>query len=253
MNKTFILLLLCSLLAGCGQSKMAVTRSSSVVIPVNNAAEINADKEYTAYLQPIKDEIDKEMNVVIGYAPEAMTAGKSTLENTISNYCTEVYRKTASEFLKQPVDIAIANYGGFRSSIPAGNVTVGTVFKLLPFENELVILWLRGDKLEELLQFFASIGGESELGVTFTIQDKKAVDIKVNGEDIDKNRVYTIATNDYCAGGNDKMFALAKYEKRINTSIKLRNMLIDYIKKETKKGNAVKAALDGRIKFANQE
>ncbi|MDR0811642.1 MAG: 5'-nucleotidase C-terminal domain-containing protein [Paludibacter sp.] len=251
MKKLFTLLLLCALLAGCGQSKMAVTHSSSSLIPVTNAADANADTQYAAYLQPIKDKIDKEMNIVIGYAPEALTAGKSTLENPLSNYCTDVYRKASSEYLKQPIDIAIANYGGFRSSIPAGDVTVGTVFQLLPFENELVILWLRGDKLDELLQFFASTGGESELGVTFVISNKQAVDIKVNGESLDKNRLYRIATNDYCAGGNDKMFALAEYEKRINTGIKLRNMLIDYIKKETANGNQVHAELDGRIRFAD--
>ena len=250
MKNRFILLLVCLPLLGCGQSKMVITNSSSVVIPVNNAAEADADKSYTAYLQPIKENIDREMDIVIGYAPETMVSASNTPENLLSNYCTDAYRRAASEYLKLPVDIAIANYGGFRAAIPAGDVTVGTIFKLMPFENELVILWLKGDKLNELLQYFAKIGGESQFGITFTIRDKKAIDIKVNGEDLDKNRVYTIATNDYCAGGNDNMTALTKHEKRIDTGIKLRNMLIEHIKKETAKGNKVQSQLDGRIKLA---
>ena len=249
MKKCFVFLIVCGLFLSCGQSKMVLTNSSSVAIPVNSATEINADKSYTEYLQPIKENINKEMDVVIGYAPETMVSMGGP-ENLLSNYCTDVYRKVASEYLKQPVDIAIANYGGFRSAIPAGDVTVGGVFRLLPFENELVILWLKGDKLEELLQYFATIKGESQCGITYTIRNKKAIDIKVNGEDLDKNKIYTIATNDYCAEGNDNMFALTKREKRVDTGINLRNMFIDYIKKETAKGNKVESQLDGRVKIA---
>jgi len=41
------------------------------------------------------------------------------------------------------------------------------------------------------------------------------------------------------------------YEKRVNTGIKVRNMLLDYIKNETKKGNKIQSKLDGRITVTN--
>ena len=44
------------------------------------------------------------------------------------------------------------------------------------------------------------------------------------------------------------MFQLAQSEKKIITGIKVRNMLLDYIKGETKKGNKIQSKLDGRIK-----
>jgi hypothetical protein len=46
------------------------------------------------------------------------------------------------------------------------------------------------------------------------------------------------------------MIQLAQYVKRVNTGIKVRDMLLDYIKAETKKGNKIQSKLDGRIAFS---
>jgi len=81
------------------------------------------------------------------------------------------------------------------------------------------------------------------------IKQKKAVNITINGQALDNSKVYSIATNDYLAGGNDKMIQLAQYEKRLNTNIKIRDMLLNYIRNETKKGNKIQSKLDGRIKI----
>jgi len=83
------------------------------------------------------------------------------------------------------------------------------------------------------------------------IKDGKAVNITIDGKPLDTTKVYSIATNDYLAGGNDKMVQLAQAEKRVNTGIKVRTMLLNYIKNETKKGNKIQSKLDGRIKITN--
>jgi len=117
----------------------------------------------------------------------------------------------------------------------------------MPFENELVIVWLKGDKLLELLNYFAEIGGQGVSGIRMKIENNKATNILINNEALNVNKSYSIATNDYLAGGNDKMLQLAQYEKRINTGIKIRNMLLDYVKNATKKGEIIQSKLDGRI------
>ncbi len=188
------------------------------------------------------------MDIVIGQAAETMKGHAP--ESLLSNLSADVYRQAASAFLGKAVDISVMNLGGIRTTIPAGNITVGKVFELMPFDNELVILWLKGDKLEELLQYFASMGGEGVSGLRMEIEDGKAVNVTVNSKPIDSEKLYSIATSDYLAGGNDKMIQLAQYVKRINTGLKLRNILLDYIQKETAKGNKIQAKLDGRIKLA---
>ena len=161
------------------------------------------------------------------------------------------YNDRLRSYLGAQVDISIVNLGGLRTDIPAGNITVGKVFELMPFENELVILWLKGDKLSELIQYFATAGGEGVSGIRMEISNGKAVNVSVNGNAIDPEKIYSIATSDYLAGGNDKMFQLAQYEKRQNTGIKLRDILLDYIKNETTKGNKIQSKLDGRVLINN--
>jgi len=231
----------------CSHKTWTITQATSTKIAIDSSTETLADKNYEAYLQPIKQKIDAEMNVVIGQAAETMTGHAP--ESLLSNFSADVYRQAASESLGEKVDISIVNLGSLRTQIPAGNISIGQVFELMPFENELVVLWLRGDKLLGLLQYFAGMGGEGVSGLRMVIKDGKAVNITIKGEELDTEKLYSIATNDYLASGNDKMVQLAEAEKRVNTGLKIRSILLDYIKRETVKGNKIQSKLDGRIKI----
>jgi 2',3'-cyclic-nucleotide 2'-phosphodiesterase (5'-nucleotidase family) len=229
----------------CSHKQWTITHTTSVKIPIDSNTETIANKDYEAYLQPLKLKVDEKMNVVIGQAAETMKGHGP--ESLLSNFSADVYRQAASDFLGEKVDVSIVNLGGLRTVVTAGNITIGKVFELMPFENELTIVWLKGDKLNGLLQYFAGMGGEGVSGLRMKIDQGKAVDITIDGKPLDTEKLYSIATNDYLAGGNDKMIQLAQNEKRVNTGIKVRNMLLDYIKNETKKGNKIQSKLDGRI------
>lgn len=246
LKKSILIIIPVVLLAACSPKTWQITTESSTRIPIDNKTEALADTSYKRYLQPYKQRIDAEMNVVIGQAAETMRGHAP--ESLLSNFSADVYRSSAAAYLKSDVDIAVVNLGGLRTEVPAGDITVRKVFELMPFENELVVLWLRGDKLMELLQYFAKAGGEGVSGIRMEIRNGKAENITINGEAPDSKRLYSISTNDYLAGGNDKMIQLAMSEKRLNTGIKVRDMLLNYIKSETKKGNKIQSKLDGRIK-----
>jgi 2',3'-cyclic-nucleotide 2'-phosphodiesterase (5'-nucleotidase family) len=231
----------------CCHKQWAIIQRSSVKIAIDSTTNPLADKSYNDYLQPFKQKVDAQMNEVIGQAAETMKGHAP--ESLLSNFSANVYLQTATDFQGEKVDIAIVNLGGLRTVVPAGDIPIRKVFELMPFENELVLLWLKGDKLNELLQYFASMGGEGLSGLRMEIKDGKAVNITIDGKPLDTTKVYSIATNDYLAGGNDKMVQLAQAEKRVNTGIKVRTMLLNYIKNETKKGNKIQSKLDGRIKI----
>lgn len=244
--KKLLIIAICAVsLSACSHKTWQIIGQSSTRIPIDSTTEVLADKNYETWLQPVKQKIDTEMNVVIGQAAETMRGHAP--ESLLSNFSADVYRQTATEFLGEKVDISVVNLGGLRTVVPAGDITVRKVFELMPFENELVIVWIKGDKLLELLQFFAKVGGEGISGLRMEIQNKKATNISLDGKPLNTDKLYSIATNDYLAGGNDKMLQLAMYEKHINTGIKIRNMLLNYIKKETQKGNKIQSKLDGRI------
>lgn len=244
--KLIILYVLALTFVACSPKTWQITDSSSTRIALGASTQSIADTSYISYLKPFKQTVDKEMNVVIGEAAETMRGHAP--ESLLSNFSADVYRQAASEALRQQIDIAIVNLGGLRTQIPAGTITLRKVFELMPFENELVVVWIKGDKLNDLLQFFAKVGGEGVSGLHMVIDNGKAVDISIGDNPLDVNKLYSIATNDYLAGGNDKMYQLAMYEKRVNTSIKVRNMLLQYIKNETQMGRKIQSKLDGRIR-----
>lgn len=246
IKRTLLALLILLSATSCSHKRWSTLQSSSVKIAIDSTTNSLADKNYSAYLQPFKQKVDTQMNEVIGQAAETMKGHAP--ESLLSNFSADVYLQTATNFQGENVDIAIVNLGGLRTVVPAGDITVRKVFELMPFENELVLLWLKGDKLNELLQYFASMGGEGVSGLRMEIKDGKAVNITINDKPLDPTKVYSIVTNDYLAGGNDKMVQLAQAEKRVNTGIKVRTMLLNYIKNETKKGNKIQSKLDGRIK-----
>jgi len=158
LKKSLLIIISVLLFGACSPKTWQITKASSTKIAIDNTTVVLADSTYTNHLQPIKQKLDAQMNVVIGIANETMKGYAP--ESLLSNFSADVYHQAGSDFLGGNVDISIVNMGGLRTVIPAGNITIGKIFELMPFENELVILWLRGDMLQDLIQFFARVGGE---------------------------------------------------------------------------------------------
>ena len=245
LKKILITFFLITFVSGCVEQKFIITGVTGSKIPLDNTTDELADKRFNNYLEPFKTQLDEKMNEIIGVAAEEMRVHAP--ESLLSNFSADVYRQVAAEYLGIPVDIAIVNIKGLRSSIPAGEIKVSKIFELMPFENELVVVWLKGSELVGLLQFFASIGGEGVAGIKMDIKKGVATEIFIRGKALDQESTYVIATNDYLAEGNDDMSQLTRYIQRTDTGIKIREMLIEYIRKETAKGNIITSKLDGRI------
>ena len=239
----FIFLLLFTF--SCTSRQWVLTDVSTSSIAIDSTTGAWADAGMNAYIAPIKESLDKEMNQVIGQTAEEMRAGKP--ESLLSNWTSDVYLQSASEFMKSQVDLAVVNMGSLRMALPKGNITVGNIFQLMPFENELVVLWLNGSELKKLLDIFALEGGQGVSGVKMEIKNGKAVNCLIQGMPIEMNKLYSIATNDFLAGGNDRMTPLASAEKRVDTSLKIRNILMEYVIRETQNGRKIRSQLDGRI------
>ena len=78
------------------------------------------------------------MNEVLTYSKINLTkkGSESLLGNFVTDLCLEQFSDQA--------DICIMNNGGLRFPLPKGEVTIGDIYKLMPFENKLVVLELNG-------------------------------------------------------------------------------------------------------------
>ena len=119
----------------------------------------------------------------------------------------------------QGIDIAFANSGGIRASIDAGEVTMGEVMTVLPFQNTLATFQAKGqvilDALENGVSQVEEVAGRfpQVAGMTFTWEASKPAgeritEVAVGGAPLDNDKVYGIVTNNFVRNGGDgyKMF-----------------------------------------------
>ena len=248
MKKIIIPILLVCLLTSCKQKRYTINNVKASVIRIDSTLNAIADKELLALYQIYKDSIERQTSVIIGHAAKELTMNRRLHENPLANFISDAMRSRANELIvPKQVDFALVNFGGIRASLSAGEISVGNIFEISPFENELVILALRGFDLRELVEIFAQSGGQGVSGMTFGIQSGEAVNVLVGGEPIDDRREYIVATVDYLALGGDRMTPLLRARHILTPGIKVRDFLIDTIKRTTERGESIDAELDGRI------
>ena len=151
-----------------------------------------------------------------------------------------VFNKKTNE----TIDFAMFNYGGIRAIIPKGEVAVERAFKIMPFENELVVVELTGKKIQELVSYFINNKKAQPLSknVELTIT-KNAYDLKINNIPFDKSKTYRVLTSDYLQSGGDKMTFFKKPKKITKLDYKVRDAMIDYFKKV----DTLQSVIDNRV------
>ncbi len=201
--------------------------------------------DITAFLQPYTDSVNRNMSDVIAVAGKTME--KRQPESTLGNLVADVMLAMAKEIYKKEVDGAVMNYGGIRlPSIPAGNITRGKIFELSPFDNILVLLPLKGNVLQQFLDVAAAKGGWPVAGITYQVQDSKAVNITVKGMPLKNDGDYTIATLDYVANGGDNCDMLRSIPQQNNGYV-FRDAIIAYLSALNKQGKQIIASTENRV------
>lgn len=232
-----------------------VTQVEGTRVAMDSTWDARPDTEALEMLRPYKAMVDSVMGRVVGEAE--MTMDSKRPEDLLSNLVADVLREAGSQVIGISADMGLVNMGGLRSMLSAGTITYGHVYEILPFENSLCVLTLSGDVLRQLLENIAVRGGEGVSGVKMEISaDGKLLDATIGGRPIDDERLYSVATIDYLAEGNDGMTALLNAQScDCPEGATLRNLFLKYVEKQTAEGKKVTSALEGRItvKEENQE
>lgn len=192
---------------------------------------------------PYKVGVDSIMAPPLGVSRVAMTAGRP--ESLLGNWAADVMVEGGTATGLEPADMGLFNVGGLRNTMPEGMVRRGDIILISPFENYVVVLELKGKHLLELLRNIAATGGE---GVSSSVRMEitsggELLSCTVGGKKIDPRRTYTVATIDYLAEGNDKMFALKKARKRHETGLLAREVMMEYVLKH----RIINSKMEGRI------
>jgi 2',3'-cyclic-nucleotide 2'-phosphodiesterase (5'-nucleotidase family) len=145
------------LLVSC-HSSYEVTKVEGGRIPMNSVWDAEPDAEAVALLAPYKARMDSVMYHVVGTAEMSMDRFRP--ESLLSNLIADVLREAAVEVLGKPADMGLINIGGIRNSLTEGDITTENIYEILPFENSLCVLTMKGSAMKHLFENIAVRLGE---------------------------------------------------------------------------------------------
>jgi 2',3'-cyclic-nucleotide 2'-phosphodiesterase (5'-nucleotidase family) len=221
MIKTFIVICIGAGLLACSSVTEVILKPSIVKLDATYQSNSSID----SIVRPYKDSLAKEMNIVIGNSTQNFFTGRPN--GTMNNWFADAVfvNQTYNVRLSEPV-MCLFNVGGIRSSFNKGSITVGDVFKVMPFDNELVWVKLPISAIKSIETYLTKSGGEP-LANAKLIQGKLQL-IGFNSQ----TKFFWVITSDYLLNGGDKMdFFQQKIEVNYTNKL-LRSALLEEVKKQ---------------------
>jgi len=220
------------------------------LIPVDDTVKENA--EIKALIAPYEEQLKVKMDEVVGEVLidlDGERANIRSMETNLGDFVADWMRKISG------ADIAVANGGGIRASIPKGPLTVGDIYTVLPFDNLLVLIEVTGQQVLDALENgfsqveegagrFPQISGmRVKINLSNPVNER-VIEVTVNDEPLDLEKVYKLVTNDFMAAGGDGYASFAEAESsEWVTGNWMRDDLVEYIKENPE----VSKEVDGRI------
>ncbi len=188
--------------------------------------------------------------------------GVRTKETKLGDFSSDAYLYAAREYVKEQgmdisVDIALSNGGGIRASVPAGEISMNTLYTVFPYGNTVVLVTITGEQLLEVLEASTfstptAIGGFPQIaGAEYTVDTSveykngeqypdstyfapaepgsRVTITSVNGKPFDPKADYTVVVNSFQAEGGDTYYALTQGSFVHDTAIVDADALISYV------------------------
>lgn len=244
-----------------------------------NEAGKNVDEYMDAYIRGIEAEFDKELKTVIGHTevelttldPDTRERRVRSGETNLGDLCADAVR------IRTGADIGLMNGGGIRADIAKGDITYDDALSVFPYGNMICVARVTGQQILDCLEMGVknypeeSGGFQQVSGITFTVDtgiessvttdtqrnftgvtgEYRVRDVKVNGEPLDPEKTYTLASHNYLLkSGGDGMTMFEGAEiigDEISADV---DMLAAYIKEDlggTVGAEYAKAEGQGRI------
>jgi len=168
-----------------------------------------ADPAVAALVQQYSSQVDGILNQKAGSSKvDLIQAGSREKETNLGNLVADIVRKTTG------AQVALVNGGSLRTGLSNGEITFRQVHAVLPFNNYLVAVKMSGELLWQALEHGVSgvERGEGRFpqvsGMTFVFDrsrpaGQRIVSATVDGQPLDRQREYTVATLDFIASGGD--------------------------------------------------
>ncbi len=243
------LLLSTILLTNCQVNHLSRSESNNYIVDANTPA-VTPDPEIQALIEPYRRELTVRMGEIIGQVGQDLEMGapESSLGNFLADGLMQFIEKQGYE-----VDLVVLNrFGVRRSDLPAGPVSVGDIYELLPFDNRVAIVELPGDVVRQLIELGLTQGGWPASGtLKCEVRQGQISGISIRNKPLDAEAEYRVAMPDYVANGGDNAYFLKSFVRN-DVPVFLRDAMVAHIQSLNANGTQVNGELDGRIIVINE-
>lgn len=244
--KKLLFFLLVIFVSACKHYK--VTSKNREVLTIDNTIKIQ-DSSFLKMIQPYGEKINAEMNKVLVFNEEDLN--KSKPEGKLGNLIADITFQKAKTLLQNQniePDFCILNNGGLRASLPKGDINVGNVFELMPFENSISVVKINHNSFVLMINYLKKVNGQPISGLKINYKNV-GYDYTMNNKINETKRSYWVVTSDYLASGGDDMIFLTQPLERIDLKIKLRDVIIQSFEVLGKRSEKLTVKLEGRITY----
>ena len=233
--KHFVIFITFIGLASCRQDTATLTRIEGKQIPIDSI--ISKSANINDFILPYSTRIDEVLDSTLAYAPKPISKEDGEFNTTAGNLMADIVRLQANPIFKsrtgKDIDFVLLNHGGIRSIISTGKVSARNAFEVMPFENNIVVAAVNGSDVNHMVTFLVQAGRAHPIsGIQIVLdKDRKLRKAFINGEPINSDRTYYVATSDYLVAGGDQMGFFKNNTSVTDTDYLIRNAMIDYFKK----------------------
>nr|WP_321224603.1 5'-nucleotidase [uncultured Psychroserpens sp.] len=234
--KHFIFLFSILILNSCKKQDVYLNKIEGQQINISDSLEI--DQSIEDFIKPYREHVNSNLDSVLAYAVETYSKSDGDYNTAIGNMMADaVYEESNPVFNSrtgEDIDFVLLNHGGIRSIISKGDVTTRTAYEVMPFDNSIVVVKLKGAQVRELLDYLSKAKRAHPISKKLNIVldvDGNFKSATLNSKPLDFSKTYNVATNDYLYNGGDRMDFFKTNDSLYVLDYKVRNVLIDYFTK----------------------
>ena len=212
------------------------------------AEGVEPNKAVASIVESFRKKLAGQLDKVIAVASEPIMRGRG--ESALGDLICDIMRDAVG------AAIAYENSGGIRTDLNKGSITGGQIYRIIPFDNTIVTMYLSGKQVKQALEQGTTEKGVVQVsGIRYSYkpgdpsgQRIKSVTLE-DGMPISPAKLYLVATNDFMANGGDRFTVFQEGKKIRNTQILLRDAVISWMEARRRAGKEIAPPELGRAEL----
>ena len=250
--RSSLLIVAAAVCLGCKSRSYVLQSVKPHRMEVTKVLDANPLAEAEAFITRFRTGVDSLRSPYIGQSAMYMSAKRPG--SLLSNWAAHAGVAGGERRGYKP-DVGVCNMGGLRAAMPEGTVRRGDILAISPFDNFFTILKMKGSDITALFHDIAALRGEgvsssAHLEITHDGQLRSAT---LGGKPIEPERIYTIATIDYLADGNDKFYSFKRAIERIDSKELMSDLLMSHLRALDQQGQKATSKIEGRITIVDED